>query len=224
MSGLPGLGSTPIRARLDLVRGDDYPIAWRWRDKTSQEPINLTDWTVALLLQDSSGIEVLRLDTVGTRLVVDGSAGSITGMITGAETLALPDRGAWQLRLTTPAGIAITKIAGPYVAQRPGASVGAASPGTLRGSDAELVAHNGQIEIWEAAKQGPPGPPGRAGYEHIQAQATDVWIINHNLGRRVACAAYTMGGLPMLGEPLNVSINQLRLVFEAPVDGYAVIP
>lgn len=68
------------------------------------------------------------------------------------------------------------------------------------------------------------GPPGiGASFEHTQGPAATPWVINHNLGRKVAVELYTPGGMEMLGDIVHVSLNQVQISFASPTSGSALI-
>ena len=73
------------------------------------------------------------------------------------------------------------------------------------------------------ASVGPQGVPGVGGsaYDHIQTAASDVWIINHNLGRRPSITLIDAGGSQIVGEVLHLSANQARAYFAIPISGSA---
>lgn len=84
-----------------------------------------------------------------------------------------------------------------------------------------------ELEILETAEQGPPGPPGADGsiggaYEHIQAVASDVWTVNHNLGYRPAASLLTVGGKEMWAEVIHTNTNQFVAYFDTPTTGVAI--
>lgn len=60
-------------------------------------------------------------------------------------------------------------------------------------------------------------------YQHIQASALSTWTINHNLGRKVAVAVFTVGGVAMFADVVNVSVNQVQVIFDTAIDGYAIL-
>lgn len=62
-----------------------------------------------------------------------------------------------------------------------------------------------------------------AAYYHDQPSLASTWTINHNLGRKVQTNVYTVGGVLMLANIINVSDNQAQVLFDEPVNGYAVI-
>lgn len=59
-----------------------------------------------------------------------------------------------------------------------------------QGLTAQLV--DDELRVALVAAQGPAGPPGPSGgvYEHVQAVASDVWTIAHNLN--VLCPSVTV--------------------------------
>jgi hypothetical protein len=77
-------------------------------------------------------------------------------------------------------------------------------------------------------QQGPRGAPGEAsdslaleGYVHTQALASDVWTVNHNLGRKPAVTLLSTGGVEFDGQITHVSVNQLVVSLSSAVAGTA---
>ena len=70
---------------------------------------------------------------------------------------------------------------------------------------------------------GAGGSGGQLDYEFVQNTPLATWIINHNLGRRVTTDVYTLGGVKVMAEVVNVSNNQVQVLFDAPFSGYAII-
>lgn len=60
-----------------------------------------------------------------------------------------------------------------------------------------------------------------AGYNHTQASAATEWIINHNLGYYPTATAFSAGGVEMVGEVVQMSVNQTRIYFNSAVSGTA---
>lgn len=79
-----------------------------------------------------------------------------------------------------------------------------------------------RVEVGIPGLQGPPGPPGDY-LRHVQTTPEAEWVINHHLGRRPVVAAHGPGGLAMLAEVLHVSDTQVRIYFDAPTTGYAIL-
>jgi len=82
------------------------------------------------------------------------------------------------------------------------------------------------IIIHNIGPPGPPGPPGNPGGDlatmnFTQAAPSDEWIINHNFGFYPSVSLFTVGGNEMLGQVVNISVNQVRVYFSAPVAGTA---
>jgi len=59
------------------------------------------------------------------------------------------------------------------------------------------------------------------GYDFIQASPSDEWIMNHNLGYYPSISLFTVGGVDMLGQIVNIDLNQSRAYFINPVAGRA---
>ena len=71
---------------------------------------------------------------------------------------------------------------------------------------------------------GPQGPPGPAGvgapFSTTFVDPLDTWVVNHNLGRSPAGVTITsLGGVELLADVQNVSVNQTRVYFEVPTAG-----
>lgn len=58
-------------------------------------------------------------------------------------------------------------------------------------------------------------------FEYVQAAPSDLWNVNHNLGRRPIVAVYSVGGVEITADVVHLSINQLQVNFAAPVAGFA---
>lgn len=76
---------------------------------------------------------------------------------------------------------------------------------------------------------GLPGNDGLDGgaaqtYEHTQDVPESEWIVNHNLGRRPAAVeVLSPGGLSILTEIVHISTSQLRVRFNSPQAGMALV-
>lgn len=63
----------------------------------------------------------------------------------------------------------------------------------------------------------------RTTIQHTELSPVSPWVINHNLGRRVNVEVYTLGGVRILADVMQVSVNQTIVTFDTPQAGYAVI-
>lgn len=81
-----------------------------------------------------------------------------------------------------------------------------------------------EISLALSVGQGPSGAagPGSIAPFNFLTPAT-TWTINHNQGRRVLVGLFSVGGLEMYAEVLQVSINQVLVTFDSPTAGYAII-
>ena len=81
-----------------------------------------------------------------------------------------------------------------------------------------------EISLALSVGQGPAGVagPGSIAPFNFLTPAT-TWTINHNQGRRVFVGLFSVGGLEMYAEVLQVSINQVLVTFDSPTAGYAII-
>lgn len=70
--------------------------------------------------------------------------------------------------------------------------------------------------------QGPPGPSGGS-YTHNQSGASDTWVVNHNLGFFPNVMSFDTTGEEIVGQVIHNTINQLTIVFSAPVSGSAYL-
>jgi hypothetical protein len=83
------------------------------------------------------------------------------------------------------------------------------------------------VSVTNAGPVGPPGvqgPPGDAdlmGYNYTQSSASDLWVINHNLGYKPSIQTFTVGGLEVVGEVQHISTNQTNVEFISPLAGFA---
>lgn len=80
-----------------------------------------------------------------------------------------------------------------------------------------------EISLALSVGQGPAGAAGAgiAPFNFLTPATT--WTINHNQGRRVLVGLFSVGGLEMYAEVLQVSINQVLVTFDSPTAGYAII-
>lgn len=69
--------------------------------------------------------------------------------------------------------------------------------------------------------QGPPGPSGAAGFSFTQGSPSTTWTINHNLGFYPVCEVFSVGGLFVEVEAINLSLNTVQLNFNSAVAGTA---
>jgi hypothetical protein len=83
----------------------------------------------------------------------------------------------------------------------------------------------GVIVIEAVVAQGLPGRDGNAAvtYEHVQTILSDLWIINHNLGRRPGVHVYNNAWTEIDAEVQHFSLNQTRILFAAPFIGIAIL-
>jgi hypothetical protein len=58
-------------------------------------------------------------------------------------------------------------------------------------------------------------------YTHTQNTSSNVWVVNHNLGKNPAVSIVDTGGNEVEGDVLYVNLNSLTLTFSAPFSGKA---
>jgi len=63
---------------------------------------------------------------------------------------------------------------------------------------------------------------GGATYFHNQPAPLAAWTVNHNFGRFALCEAFSVGGVKLGAEIVNVSVNQSQVLFVFPLAGFAV--
>jgi hypothetical protein len=72
---------------------------------------------------------------------------------------------------------------------------------------------------------GSPGQPGQNGIMSVQTftqvSPASVWTINHNLGRWPLIDLFSVGGVKIIGETSNLSLNTAQVTFDEPVAGSA---
>lgn len=80
--------------------------------------------------------------------------------------------------------------------------------------------------------EGPPGPPGPQGpsggnaafYTHNQSEASDNWVVPHNLGFRPGgVLVVDSGGTEMEGVVSHIDINTLQISFVSSFGGHAYL-
>lgn len=73
-----------------------------------------------------------------------------------------------------------------------------------------------------AGPQGEPGPPGIATtYVHTQLVATDVWVIDHGLGKYPSVVCIDSAGDEIKGETSYSTNNQVTVTFSSATGGVA---
>ena len=96
-----------------------------------------------------------------------------------------------------------------------------------RGPDATIAATAAASDPQPiAAVIGPPGPAGPplATYEHVQAVATALWTVNHNLGRFPSgVTVVSVGGVEVAAGVTHASTALSLIDFAAPFAGRARI-
>lgn len=58
-------------------------------------------------------------------------------------------------------------------------------------------------------------------YEFIQSTPAQIWNINHNKGIYLNPEAYSVGGRRINGDVLQISINQVQIIFNTAIAGFA---
>lgn len=85
------------------------------------------------------------------------------------------------------------------------------------------------VSVVEAAVQvsGVPGPKGQDGapggilYIHTQSVAAAEWVVQHDLGAWPIIETFDTAGNRIVGQILNINLNQARAYFNIPVAGSA---
>lgn len=73
---------------------------------------------------------------------------------------------------------------------------------------------------WADARYG-GGGGGVTAYVHTQGSPDTVWTINHNLGRKPQVETFSVGGVQMFGDVINVDDNQTTVTFNTALAGTA---
>lgn len=89
-----------------------------------------------------------------------------------------------------------------------------------------VVTNETPVAVINAGPQGPQGVVGPAGPSNptmnfVQASPSTEWTINHNFGFYPSISIFTVGGIEMMGEVLNTTINQTLIRFNTSVAGSA---
>lgn len=82
-----------------------------------------------------------------------------------------------------------------------------------------------QVALINTGLQGPRGEPGPGAtfHNHLQASASDAWVVNHNLGRLVSVTVLNAGGQEVEAEVIQTSENQARVYFNLPQTGKVLV-
>lgn len=59
-------------------------------------------------------------------------------------------------------------------------------------------------------------------FQFNQFVASDTWIVNHNFGRNANVDVYSLGGVRLLVNVLQISVNQVQILFDSPSTGFAI--
>ena len=83
-----------------------------------------------------------------------------------------------------------------------------------------------KVQTIAKVERGPPGPPGTGGdsdvFEYSPPSPSAEWIVNHNFGRNPVVAVLSPGGIEVEAEVVHTTLNQTRVLFNAPQLGKAV--
>lgn len=71
------------------------------------------------------------------------------------------------------------------------------------------------------ALRGEPGPPSAGAQTFVQATASALWVINHNLGYRPAVDVYNAGSQRVWASVSHPSANQTQIAVNPPQSGFA---
>lgn len=58
-------------------------------------------------------------------------------------------------------------------------------------------------------------------FDYVQSTPATVWNINHNRGIYLNPEAYSVSGARVNGDILQISVNQVQIIFNQPVAGFA---
>lgn len=71
------------------------------------------------------------------------------------------------------------------------------------------------------ALRGAPGPPSNGAQTFVQASPSGTWTINHNLGYVPIVQVFSVGGMEIVADVQNPSLNQTVIYLAAPMAGSA---
>ena len=106
-------------------------------------------------------------------------------------------------------------------------SVSSTQLGTL-GTVLQLAPSQSSVSAINTGLLGPPGPPGPPGpsgdvLEFDQVIPSAEWTINHNFGRRPVVGVLSPGGFEVEAEVAHPTVNQVRVYFNNPSSGKALL-
>jgi len=70
------------------------------------------------------------------------------------------------------------------------------------------------------ALRGEPGPPSAGAQTFVQATASALWVINHNLGYRPAVDVYNAGSQRVFAAVTHPTVNQTQIAVNPPQSGF----
>lgn len=88
------ISQIPANVPLTIVRGDSWTQQFIFRDQTTNDPINITSWTVTAQIRSSPDDDT----TTSLAITNGGSNGTVTVRLTAAQSAALPAVGVWDLQ------------------------------------------------------------------------------------------------------------------------------
>ncbi len=97
-------------------------------------------------------------------------------------------------------------------------------PVTVGSQEQEFICvEQPQTVVVAVGQQGPAGASGSGVVPPFQfLTATQIWVVNHNLNRRPLIGVFSVGGIEMMAEVIHISANQVQVIFDNPVAGYAI--
>lgn len=105
---------------------------------------------------------------------------------------------------------------GVSVLARAANSVGAPAPLVAAADGQALVRRSGALGFYKLSQNEVNGLK-------LDFASSVLWTINHNFGRQVGVSVYTVGGVLIVAEIINVSVNQVTVNFDTATAGYAVV-
>ncbi|KJV08072.1 hypothetical protein [Methylocucumis oryzae] len=85
----------------------------------------------------------------------------------------------------------------------------------------EIAVDNGFLgteQEWLSSLNGSSGGQ----FLYTQSTSSDIWVVNHNLGRRPNVQVTNLGGMQIIAEVQHISINQVTIYFDTPMAGLAI--
>lgn len=78
------------------------------------------------------------------------------------------------------------------------------------------------INVFKGGQTLPGASGGATRFRFIQSEASDLWIVNHNLGVPPMVDVYNAGSQRIIAELEHTTINQFRVLLDRPLSGFVM--